>query len=171
MSILTGQSEKTIRNWKSYKLDFVANKLKFMEHQPKERNVKKFYHNYKLFKSSKLDQTTVGQVTDLLQMNTDQENVGRKILNALAVNFYTGKDEEYNSDRYAKMKKELLSLDLETALGASAFFLRGLRGYLPSVLQRFLSQATIAQLEKLTSEIERPYDWSAYVKFINGTTS
>lgn len=171
VAILTGYEVDVVRSWRPYQLDYVATRLKFIEEAPKEKNITRFYHGWKWYKSDGLDATTVAQVTDLLQMNTDEKNVGRKMLNALAVIYYRGNKAEYNADRFTQMKKEFLNLDLETALGASAFFLRGLREYLPNVLRQYLSKATITDLEKLTQEIEKPYDWSEYVKFTSGTTS
>jgi len=170
VSVLTGISENDIRNWKPAKLEKTALKLSFITSLPKERKAKYFYHKWRLYKRADMNNTTVAQVTDIMTLNNNTENVGEKVLNALAVLYYRRKNTEYDADRFKQMKAELESLDFQTAMNSSAFFFAGLKKYLPGVLARFLKKQTTRTIEKLIHETGTLSDLNAYAKFINGTT-
>lgn len=170
VSVMTGIDQEEIRTWRPAKLSKVAERLKFLEQLPKERKTVYFYHRFRMYKRSNLDHTTVGQVTDILTLNQNTENTGEQILNALAVLYFRGKNTEYDADRFNQMKRELETVNFQTAMSAATFFFRGLKQYLPNVLARFLKKQTAETLEKLIHEIGTLSDWSAYVKFTSGTT-
>lgn len=173
VAVLTKYTPQEIRDMNTKKLNKIGDRLKFLDILPKEKNTKAFYHKWKFYKRAELDHTTVAQVTDILTLNADEKNIGKKILNALAIMYYKGKKVDYDSDRYKQTLNELETLDFTTALNCTSFFLRGLRTYLPDALKRFFLQLTPGQLEKLTDEVGNLgnlNDLNAYKRFTNGTT-
>ena len=171
VSILTNTSEADIRKWKPRKLSKLSLRLSFLSTLPKERKTMYFYHKFRMYKRADMNNTTVAQVTDILTLNTNTENVGEKILNALSVLYYKGKNKEYDADRFTKMQGELQNIDFQTAMNSSAFFFNGLKEYLPNALARFLKKQTTETIEKLIQETGTLSDWNEYAKYINGTIS
>lgn len=173
VAVLTNYTPEVIREMNSNKLNKIGDRLKFLENLPKEKNIKSFYHKYRYYKRAELDHTTVAQVTEILTLNADEKNIGKKILNALAVIFYSGKKVEYDSDRYKETLKQLETLDFYTALNSTSFFLRGLTTYLPDALARFFQKLTPGQLEILTQEVgnlEKVNALNVYKRYTSGTT-
>mgnify|MGYP000689869929 CR=1 FL=1 len=154
VAILTGKTEDEIREYHPLQISSIVKKINFLDTLPKDKKVVYFYHKWKLYKRDKLDYTTANQVTEILQLNTKEKNVGIKILNVLAVIYYRGKNDQYDADRFIKIKGELETLDFITAWNSAGFFLTGLRTYLPNALRRFFRNRTTGDLEKLISEAE-----------------
>ena len=173
VAVLTKYTPEDIREMNSKKLNKIGDRLKFLETLPKERNTKNFYHKRRYYKRADLDHTTVAQVTEILTLNADEKNIGKKILNALAVIYYSGKKVDYDSDRYKDTLNKLENLDFTTALNSTSFFLRGLTTYLPDALARFSRKLTPGQREKLTDaveNIEKVNALNVYKRYTSGTT-
>jgi hypothetical protein len=149
----------------------INKRLSFLSELPKEKDVKSFSFKGKNYKRDKIEFSTVAQVTDLLQMNQDEENVGAKILNAIAVIYYRDGESEYTAQRFKQMKDELLTLPFPVALNSSVFFSRGLRRFFPDVLRDSLKKLTIQQTENLIQGIENESESNDFGRFFNGTTS
>jgi len=161
VAVLTDKTEDEIRDYAPAQISKIVKRIKFLDTLPKEKKVVFFYHKWRLYKRDKLDYTTANQVTEILQLNAREENVGVKILNVLAVIYYRGKIDKYDADRFTKIKDELLDLDFVTAWNSAGFFLTGLKTYLPNALRRYSRKLTTGQLEILTSEAEN-------IKNLNG---
>ena len=173
IAVLTNSTPDKVRGLTPKKIAKISKRLDFVERLPKEKKVKYFYYKFRLYKREKLDYTTSNQVTDILTLNADEKNVGKKILNTLAVLYYRGNNKDYDADRYSKIKDELKDLDFETALNSATFFLTGLRQFLPGVLAQYFQKLTTYQMEALINEvgnIGKIYDLKEYARFINGTT-
>jgi len=174
IAVLGNTTPDQVRNLTPKKINKIAEGLSFIEKLPKEKKVKFFYYNWKLYKREKLDYTTSNQVTDILSLNDSEENVGKKILNTLAVIYYRGKNKDYDADRFTQIKDELGGLDFETALNSTGFFLTGLRTYLPDALALYFQKLTTQEIENLTGFLGNTaniYDWKEYVRYTSGTTS
>ena len=174
VAVLTNKTPEEVRNLQAVKLNKIGERLKFIEHLPKEKKPVFFYHKFRLYRRQELNYTTVAQVTDILTLNANEKNVGRKILNALAVVYYKGRFKEYDSERFNKTKAELENLNFATAFNVSSFFFHGLKTYLPGVLSRYFLKLTASQIENLTQTVGKIgsiNDWNEYVKYTNGTIS
>ncbi|MHC4648300.1 MAG: hypothetical protein ACYTBJ_22810 [Planctomycetota bacterium] len=177
LAVLLDTTEDDIRELTAKKLNRLGKYLTFLEELPREKKRVNFYHGpglkfwkWKYYKREAVENTTVGQVTDILQRNQDENNVGVKILNVLSTIYYTGKNVEYNAERYERTRGELLSLPVDEAITYSAFFLTGLRNFLPNVLRRYLKRLPTKSLEKLTQEIGTSYNVNDLIRYTNGTT-
>jgi len=174
VAVLTDKPEDYIRDLAPLQFSALVDRIAFLDKLPKEKKSVFFYHKFRLYKREKLDYTTANQVTEILQLNSKEENVGIKILNVLAVIYYRGKVDKYDADRFTRIKDELLDLDFLTAWNSAGFFLTGLKTYLPNALRRSFQKLTIRQVEKLTKEvgnIENISDWIEYARRTSGTTS
>ena len=171
LTVLTTLDPEEIRSMNSTEIIKINKKLQFLEELPEVKEKKSFILKGKKYKREEVELSTVGQVTDLLQMNQKENNVGGKILNALSVLYYRDQESEYNSDRFKKMKDELLTLPFPVAYGSTVFFSRGLTRYFPDVLQGYLNSLTINQTERLIQEIGTDFDLKDFGRFINGTIS
>jgi hypothetical protein len=169
LTVLTKLSEEEIRSMKTNELNRVNKRLSFVADLPESKDVDSFVLNGKTWTRGEVKESTVGQITDILQMNQDETNVGAKILNAMSVIFYTDDETDYDADRFKRAKEEFLQIDFTTALRSTVFFSLGLRKYLPNVLEDCLKRLTATELEKLTSETETDFDLKGFGRFINGT--
>ena len=170
LSVLTTLTTDEIRSMNSKEIEKINKKLSFLNTLPKRKEIKSFKFKGKRYHSEAIEFSTVGQVTDLLQANQKENNVGMKILNALAVIYYRDGETEYNAERYKKIKEELLELPFPIALSSTVFFSLGLTQYLPDVLRGYLNSLTIRETENLIHEIGIDYDLKDFGRFINGMT-
>jgi hypothetical protein len=154
VAVLTGKTDDEIREYAPAQISYIVKRINFLDKLPREKKQVFFYHKWKLYKRDKLDYTTANQVTEILQLNANEKNVGAKILNVLAVIYYRGKKDKYDADRFTQIRGELESLDFITAWNTAGFFLTGLTTYLPNALRRYSRKLTTGQLENLTNEVE-----------------
>jgi ribosome-associated protein YbcJ (S4-like RNA binding protein) len=172
MEVLTDIKGEEIRKMKSMQLNLIVKRLEFLEHMPKPKKIKSFKVNGKTFRTGEVDETTVGQVTDIMQSNETEKNAGQKILNVLSVIYHNEEQgDDYNADRYKQNQESLRDIDVLTAINCSLFFLNGWRSYLPNVLKDSLNRMNMSQMEKLIQETEKELDFKDYEGFINGMIS
>lgn len=172
MEILTDISSDEIREMNATQIGMVTKRLKFLEEIPEPKKQTSFKLKGKTYKTGDVDQTTVGQVIDIMQLNEEEKNAGQKMLNVLSVIYYNEEQgEEYDSDRMKFNQENLREMDVMTAMNSTLFFSIGLRSYLPNVLQDSLKRMNLSQMEKLTQETGVEFDSEDFEKFINGMTS
>ena len=82
LTVLTTLDPEEIRSMNSTEIIKINKKLQFLEELPEVKEKKSFILKGKKYKREEVELSTVGQVTDLLQMNQKENNVGGKILNA-----------------------------------------------------------------------------------------
>jgi hypothetical protein len=168
LTVLTKFTEEEIRALKTDDLNKINRRLSFISKLPASKDIDSFFFNGKTWKRGEIKESTVAQITDILQMNQDENNVGAKILNAMSVIFYTDDQKDYDSDRFKRAKEEFLQIDFDTALSSTVFFSLGLTKYFPNVLEDCLKKLTTTELEKLTSETETDFELNEFGRFING---
>jgi hypothetical protein len=170
LSVLTTLDPEEIREMNGRQIVKINKKLDFLKELPKVREVRSFRFKGKRYQRDEVEGSTVAQITDILQMNQNENNVGAKILNAIAVIYYRDGESEYNADRFKQMKDELLTVPFPIALSSTVFFSRGLTRFFPDALRDFLNKLTIRETERLTLEIGNDFDLKDFGRFINGTT-